>query len=380
MAEYISNFIPGFEDTVSRHILRELGGTKIIAADSGFVHFSYAGKPEFVAGLPFINNSFFVIAKYRGESLSFDEMVKKAAKMTFRLVGGNIRASFRVRFSKENRFEKVPKSLLDTAERAVMKNTGMDVNRLSPEYEFWFIIRRGGSGYFGQLLNRRKDAANRTGDSVANSASDSATFQTGVSTAIRASAAAGSGGALNRGELRPELACLLCLDCDFSNSAAVCDPFAGYGSIPMHIQKNCAFKKLYVSDNDPILVGRLKKTVLGNDAKVAISCADAASLPHIENGSVDLIITDPPWGFVSLVDDITGFYRRVLAELKRILSPSGKIVILTGRPAEMSEAAAQARLAAASRTGILVNGKKAAVIIFTQTTFTGRRDGILENV
>jgi hypothetical protein len=327
MSEYISNFIPGFEKTVSRHLVRELGGAEIICADGGFAHFRYAGKPEFVARLPFINNSFKVIAGYRGGGLAFGPMVKAVSKRTFGLVG---RArSFRVRFSLENRFEKVSANVLKLAEYAVVKNCGIAVNRLNPECEFWYVIRRDGQGFFGQLLEKR--GAEK----------------------------------LRKGELRPELACMLCLDCEFGKDAVICDPYAGYGAIPAYICGNHVFSRLYVSDIDAGLIERLRKTDLGKDKNVTLTVADAANLSHIPDGAVDLIVTDPPWGYISNVDDISVFYIRALTELNRIVSQTGKIVLLTGRPADMIEAARIVQLRQASRANILVNGKKASVFTYT---------------
>jgi len=383
MAEYISQFITGFEEKVSRWIPRELGGAEIQYINGGLAYYKYTGKPEFVAKLPFVNNSFTVISKYNGTNLTFEKMAYDAAGKTLRQSGGiktggrgvgggsggsggrgknkydsfgEAETSFRVRFSREGQFEKVPFGVLEAAERAIAVNYGLYVDRDRPDHEFWFILRRGEPGFFGRLL--KKPAAAR----------------------------------LNKGELRPELAGMMCLDCAFDKNTVVCDPFAGYGSIPLYIQKHYPYKKMYVNDYDRELAIYLKKTRLGRDAKVMITQSDAlppvaanksgsmpaaaanksgvaaipnqanaAALGHIGGGTVDLVITDPPWGFVGQYGDIKDFYRRALTEIKRILKDSGRAVILTGIPSEMAGAARSASLEIASRENILVNGKKAAV-------------------
>ena len=412
MAEYLSIFIPGFEEVVSRWIPRELGGAEILYINGGLAYYRYAGKPEFVAKLPFINNSFVVIDRYKGAGVTFEKMARAASKKTLRKEGappacssGNPRryapppsteggmfdapgapshrahetkvrgtsrtpsptinapptawnasvpvgrdapgapspgaAGFRVRFSNENTFEKVPKNILEMAEQTIARNYGLYVDRLHPKHEYWFIMRRDEPAYFGRLLKKA------------------------------------AGAKPQKGELRPELACLLCLDCEFNKTTVVCDPYAGYGSIPLHIHKNLPYAKLYVSDSDSALVANLRKTQLGGapgasrptgtvasggaDAGVDVTCADATNLKHIGDGAVDYIITDPPWGFVGNYGDISDFYRRAVLEMKRILKPSGAIVLLTGAPAAMADAAARARLTVTSRRNILVNGKKAAV-------------------
>ena len=335
MAEFVSLFVSGFEGTVSRHIPRELGGAEIIRVSGGLAHYKYAGKPEFVARLPFINNSFVVLAKYRGAGLAFDKIVYDTAKKTFRHVGNY--KSFRVRFSLEGQFEKVPKSLFEIAESAIMRNCEMHVNRVKPECEFWFIVRRDGSSYFGQLLGGKPGGKPNSGE-------------------------------LNSGELRQELAGLLCLDCEFDKSTVVCDPFAGYGSIPLYIHNHCEYDKMYVNDIDAGLVSRLSKGVLGRDARVKITRADAAGLSHIGRSSVDIVITDPPWGYVGQYGDISEFYRGALKELKRIIKPDGRIVLLTGRPAEFTGAARHCGLNVLDRINILVNGKKAGVFTLGKPT------------
>ena len=406
MAEYISNYIAGFEDTVSRNILRELGGAEIIHVSGGFIHFTYSGKPEYVARLPFINNSFVVITKYGGGSgggsggsggsgsggsgggggagLTFEKMVRDVIRKTFRQIGGN--KSFRIRFTLENKFEKVPSRVIELAELAVIENCDIRVDRLKPDCEFWFIIRREGIGFFGQLLKKRssgvqnvnggKQEGNSSGANIRDGNSSDANMRDGSGGANMRDG--NSGGANmrdsvgsakpNAGQLRPELACLLCLDCELDKNTVVCDPFAGYGSIPLHIQQSRKFARMYVNDSDANLVGRLRKTSLGRAPGVVITCADAiAGLGHIADASVDYIITDPPWGFEGNYGDIKDFYHSALSGLKRIMKANGRMVLLTGRPDEMAAAAKRNAMRVISRNNILVNGKKASVFIIVST-------------
>jgi 23S rRNA G2445 N2-methylase RlmL len=99
---------------------------------------------------------------------------------------------------------------------------------------------------------------------------------------------------------------------------------------------------------------------------------DALGLSHIADASVDLVVTDPPWGFwdgdaYRGERSIDALYRGMLAEFSRILRVGGRAFVLTGAKGEF-ESAARASAAFAPcvdaerfRTDILVNGKKSAV-------------------
>ena len=327
--EYITGFVTGFEDTVAKHLPRLLKGANIIKVYNGLAHYAYAGNPSKVAGLPFANNSYRVISAFRENSLTFDKMVGRASKKPFRHVGTH--RTFRIRFSSENKFVNVQKSLMETAERTVISNCGLKTDRLNPDTEFWHIIRREGTGYFGQLLKKRG--------------------------AVR----------LNKGELRPELVSLLCLDLGISRQSVICDPYAGSGAIPIYIQGNYSYRRMYVNDIDEKCYGNLKSSKLGRDPNVIITCADAADLRHIEDGAVDVVISDPPWGFYDRRGDMTEFYVGALTELKRIATAGGRVTLLTGKPDEMDEAAGRVSLIIRSRINILVNGKKACVFTMAKT-------------
>lgn len=84
-------------------------------------------------------------------------------------------------------------------------------------------------------------------------------------------------------------------------------------------------------------------------------------LPSVPDQAVDLIITDPPWGYFEQIDDITGFYVEMLRSFRRILKPNGKAVVLTARKAELLAAAEAAGAIIRDQLNTLINGKKAAL-------------------
>jgi tRNA G10 N-methylase Trm11 len=331
-AEYISTFISGFSDIVSEQIKLKLKGVKIIRLGDGLIQFLFAGNPLDISRLVFPSNTFFVISKFAGKNLTFKNMALQVSKVKFKIADTKA-GSFRVRFSKENKFEKVPDRVLDIAEHSVKQNSALKIDRTNPGTEFWFIIRREGIGFFAQLLEKR-----------------------GITEK-----------SLRKGELRPELAYLLCSAAQIKPHHTVLDPFAGYGSIPRQILRHFKFKKMYINDIDKKLADKLRKSPLGENANTEITNVNAVNLAHIPDNSVDLIITDPPWGIFEKLTDITEFYTGFLTEFKRVLKPLSSAVLLTGSPAEALSAAKTAALSVASRRDILVNGKKASVLVLKKT-------------
>jgi len=311
VAEYISSFPTGFEDIVARHVPH-------MQVYNGLVH--HRGEP----GAPFFNNSWHVLRFFEGKNLAFHRMVS-GEKMRYPISDG----TFRVRFSKSNQFAKVDKQVILQAERAVMQSSRLKLDRLDPTTELWYVIRDEGFGFYGQL--RQKRAATEKN--------------------------------LHPGELRPEFAYLMCLCGNPARDSVVLDPFAGYGAIPMQIMRHFQCEKLYASDNDPEKVRLLKKTL-----SAEVHCADALNLSHITDGSIDVIITDPPWGYYEGIENITVFYEDMLREFGRILRTGGRAVILSARKEEFTRAIERYCAFAIENTiHTLVNGKKAGVYVFVKT-------------
>jgi len=311
MAEYISSFPTGFGEIVARHMPKH---TEILQVYDGLIH--YRGE----ANVPFFNNSFYVLRFFEGRDLSFRRMIQEG-RLRYPISEG----SFRVRFSQSNQFVKVDKQISLRAESAVLQSSRLTLDRLNPTTELWYAIRDEGFGFYGQLLQKR----------------------------------AATEKDLHPGELRPEFAHLMCCCGQPAQDSAILDPFAGYGSIPIQILRHFPFGKLYVSDNDPEKVRLLKQLL-----PVKAQCMDALSMTGVINNSIDLIITDPPWGYYENIEDIALFYESMLKEFKRILKPGGRAVILSARKEEFAQALRQSgAFSIESTIHTLVNGKKADVYV-----------------
>lgn len=325
MSEYISSFITGFDEVIKRALPLLLKGVKIIAVYDGLIHYSYKGNPQFIKDIIFFNNSFRVIKKYRGSDLEFSKMVSRVEVQnkprTQRM------STFRVRFLLENQFSKVDRQITALAEKKVCKETGMFVDRVNPQHEFWYIIRSENVGFYVELLRKRKTTEKT----------------------------------LNKGELRPEFAFLMCVFANIRNSDVICDPFAGYGAISQQLLENFTVNYLYVNDIDKTLVGRLKKLPQLQKDGVTILCEDALQLHSIKDNSIDIVITDPPWGYYEQIEDITFFYTKMIQNFRRILKPQGKAVVLSARKTELIVASQNEHIRIVKQIDTLVNGKKAAI-------------------
>ena len=330
MAEFVSSFITGFQDVVERDLCARLTALKIINIFDGLVHYKFNGDSRELEKIIYFNNTFFVLKTMKGKQLNFPSLVGAVcSSKNYFLVN---KGSFRIRFVQENQFAKVDKSLTRRAEEYVAANSKLKLDRVSPTNEVWFSIRRENFAFCGELITKREFTEKN----------------------------------LNKGELRPEIAYLICCFADVRPEATVLEPFCGYGSIPVQLAKKFRFKKLFVSDADESKVSMTAaRKQLASAPQGLIDCrtADALSLKHIEDKSISLVITDPPWGFYEDIGDISAFYKKMLKSFARVLAPGGRAVVLSARKEELEQCAAECGFEIKDSVHTLVNGKKAGVYL-----------------
>lgn len=325
MAEFVSSFITGFQDVVKKNICNFLSNVKIINVYDGIIHYKFDGNSRDIEKIPYFNNTFFVLSSFQGKNVDFSKMVSiQYSKKQFYLIN---KGTFRVRFSKENQFTKVDKNIARKAEETVLRNSKLSVDRLNPTTEVWYVIRREGFAFCGELLCKREFTEKN----------------------------------LCKGELRPEIAYLMCCFADIEKTDCVLDPFAGYGSIPMQISKHFSFSRLFLSDIDEVKINSLKEKNKLKKENIYISTEDALKLPSIEDNSIDNVITDPPWGYFEDIGNIPLFYSDMFVSLKRVLVKDGKMLILSARTEEFLEAAERNSVIIKEKINTLVNGKKASL-------------------
>lgn len=326
MAEFVSTFTTGFKKVVEKNLPEIVSGCKILNIYDGIVHYKFNGNSHDLEKVVYFNNTFFVIKSWCNFSGNFSTMVNDFCNENKYLLIS--KGSFRTRFVRENQFEKIDKKLVIKVEENVLKRSKLKIDRVSPSTEIWFNIRRENFAFCGQLISKREFTEKN----------------------------------LNKGELRPELAYLMCCFAELKENDVIAEPFCGYGSIPIQLAKKFHFLHLYVSDIDEEKITALKekKQFKQNDF-VSVEVQDAFSLKQIKDNSVDVIISDPPWGFFEDVGDISLFYDKMFYSFKRILKKNGKMIILSARKDELEYAAEKNNYKIIEKVDTLVNGKKACV-------------------
>ena len=166
---------------------------------------------------------------------------------------------------------------------------------------------------------------------------------------------------LSAGELRPELAHILCLAAGVKAKHVLLDMFAGYGSIPYEAVRGFGCRNVTAVDI---------KRLPGRHEYPAIEWqeADARNLDHVQDNSIDRVVTDPPWGIYDAeVDDLSSLYKDFTEEMTRTLRPGGVAVVLSGfeEAAEYFEGAKTLQLI--NKWNVLVSGKKATIYKLQKT-------------
>lgn len=339
MTTYFSTFITGFAEPVEEQLRADLPDIRIDLLLDGLVVYSTEEKPERIKSLRYLNNSFVLLKQLNIKPHDIPEVILKNLSTNIDFKNAILPLSlpkgttFRLIVSKENQMTGVKKATTKYIENKILAKTHLQLNPLKADVEFWFLIRSEGQAFFG----------------------------------IRLTGLTETKGKPERGELRPELAHLLCLLSKPNALDTFLDPFCGSGAIPIERGLYFPYKLIIAGDSDLSLVEALKNKALPQKA-FRVAQMDAITLDGIEDQSIDKIVTDPPWGFYNAEGkqemDLDGFYVGMLEAFTRVIKPKGTIVILTARKEILEEALMkQSSLHTSKRYDILVSGKKAGAYV-----------------
>lgn len=335
--KFVVQCVSGLQAVVAGRLKKDLAKVSIDLLEDGFIAFATSASAHDVRAVQYVNNAFAVIDEPDGGDT--DAIVHGLSQRhrwfsAARAMIDRENRRFRVFVSDSGRLVgggRAMTALVDSIARAT---------RLTParatDTEFWIIRRRSGRAYFCKRLTRR----------------------------------VGTEKTLRRGELRPQLALLMCLLSEPEDEDIVLDPFAGSGALPF-ARMTMPYNMIFAFDADREQVALIRQKVKEGrvrerrNSPLIVAVADARSLDRLDDGFVHKVITDPPWGlFDDRLTDIDGFYRRVLGELIRVLRGGGLLVMLVGDKA-LAEALSgenAASLELLASHDVLVNGRKASIV------------------
>lgn len=339
MALYYSTFISGLLKPVREALQRALPQCQVrLGLDGLIVYESNATSAE-LQRLPFVTNTFSIIKSFpQNTKRNIGDMAQllikdRSLNFTVPSVAGRRVGTFRVITSLANQLVPINQKVMQLLEDRIQQQTGARSHRAKPDTELWLLQRSEGYGFFSVRLSRHKSF-----DKV-----------------------------LEKGELRPDLAYLLCQLSQPKAGELFLDPFCGSGAIPL---QRALFPTglIIASDLDCGKIERLKERVReqGLKKKIVVRCENAMHLERYEDGSIHVIVTDPPWGhFESLNMPVQDFYQKMVTEFVRLLPSRGRLVVLTGQTDVFTACihSLSRSLTLVETHDILVSGKKASVYV-----------------
>ena len=356
---YYASFIPGLQNIIADVIRERLSDVNIHKLLDGAVLFETEKSYDKLNFFCF-NNIFACIdimehseSQTSGGCETLEKHIRAVCNSAVNLyqIANNSKdiRSFRIVVSDENTPVSIDEKLRLQAELFLSRHSGLKVNRSLPDTEFWFLYRK-------------EDGAKT---SECNTSQDFSIFMKRLT--LRPSWEK----TLHKGELPPPLAWTLCRLVNLVHTDTVLDPFCGYGSIPDAAMKHFHITKFIACDNNTesasYTASRFKKRKTGD---LVLHTCDFNALPSlIAEKSIDVIITDPPWGNFKKHND-NSFPEKMFNILSKLLKDGGTCSECSRARAVMLYANDENFLKAVpvdfevqESIPILLSGKKAVILV-----------------
>ena len=344
MTRYFVQFTAGTGGLVQDALAARLDRLRVGYADDSAMILESATAPSGVAAVPFLKNAFVVVLTVPRQELakSIGRLSQSLRRDQFpRLPESADR--FRLMAHVDGGLVPIDPRARTALERAISRHTGARLDPRGMGQEYWVVGR---SGLPELLFGARLPKATRR--------------------------------PTPKGALSYELAAMLVAASKPAAEDRFLDPFAGSGAL-VAARAELPARTLWYSDLALEQHRRALPSSLSRRNRVRLLDEDALTLPSIADRSIDVIVTDPPWGEHADLDGPYGDFARAVGEsFARTLHPTrGRYVVLINRrnADTMGDALARAALPSTARHDILVNGHPASVLLGGAVSAEGRQSG-----
>lgn len=325
---YLIQFPAGATALAERAVLSDFANTKVEYADESALVFESSTQLKSAHPVAYAKNVFIVRAQTPRRALP--AAVGRLATSLPNLREPRKAPGFRLMYHIDGQLVSCEPRARQALERAVALATGLRLTPRGQCQEYWVIGRRESQTlYFGQRL-QDDDPPKRA-----------------------------------KGALSAELSALLVAASEPTPNDVFLDPFAGSGAL---VQARLRTPVRTVIYNDLELAKHQADfpPLLRRNRKAVLLAEDAFVLPSVKSNSVDVIVTDPPWGeHDEGLGDYEQFAASMAAGFVRVLrQKAGRLVVMVNRRNEdiLTKTLIGKGLDIYDTTQILVNGHPATAI------------------
>lgn len=162
------------------------------------------------------------------------------------------------------------------------------------------------------------------------------------------------------GTLKPSVAAALVRLAGARPGRRMLDPCCGSGTLL--IEATLRGVRACGGDNSEFAVNAARANITAAGLAIPVHQWDARSLP-LADATIDCIITNPPWGHqVPVNEDLSSLYRSLLAQMRRVLAPAGRLVLLTLEPGKIDAS----DLILLGKRKISLFGQRPTILVFTK--------------
>lgn len=321
----------GLGELVALSLGADVDGRVLYADDSAVLILTTVPERK-LGAVSYVKNCFEVVGsvpRRRDLGQAIEAIAARAPQWSLR----RTRQPYRLMFSEDGQLVGVPASSRSRLEQAVSRATGGRFTPRGGGEEYWAITRR---DLDEVLFCRRVPRPDRPKPP--------------------------------KGGLAPDLAELIVNATRARAEDVVLDPFAGTGAlIAARVSK--PFREAICSD-----LGYADGSVellpgLAGRADVRRLTDDARSLVSVSDGSIDVVVTDPPWGeFDQTETTVEALLTDALGSVRRVLRPDGQLAMLLSRRLadETVQRWQQHGFAPHRSYQLLVNGHPATLAVATR--------------